>query len=460
MNISEKSEEKTDKDYQSLDYEHFDEFLCDYHETKLMKGVYAYGFERPSQIQAKAIQPICDKRDLIAQAKSGSGKTGAFTIGVLTRVDPSCHYPQAIILGNTRELAVQIFNVIKNIGNELGIYISLCIGGIAGKDVMTNLKEASRSQILVGTPGRIVDLINRDDNRHSRDDNKHSRDDNKHSRDDNKHSRDDNKHSRDDHNVRKKNNVAGLFDRLRVFVLDEADKLLSDDFLQQIQNIITKIPRETQVCLFSATYTPEILALTEKFMSNPVKILVEPENVSVELIRNYYVNAEYEDNKYDILAELYQKVSVCQAVIFVNTVRKAIEVAGRLQSDGHSVGLIHSKMDDVERIEVLKKFRLTQTRILVATDIISRGIDVQQVGLVINYDVPYEPESYIHRVGRSGRYGKVGIAITLITGHRADIGRMSNIEKDYDIKFMVLPVLETVNNFLTGHNGYTYTDST
>ena len=437
-------EKGTDKYYQNLDYENFDEFLCDYHETKLMRGVYAYGFERPSPIQAKAIQPICDKRDLIAQAKSGSGKTGAFTIGVLSRIDPTKHYPQAIILGNTRELAVQIFNVTKNIGKDLGIHISLCIGGNGGKDVMTNLKEASRSHILIGTPGRLVDLISRDENRLSRDDNRQQ-------------FKNDSKYPPKNNN-NKRQNVPGLFDRLQVFVLDEADKLLSDDFLQQIQTIITKIPRETQVCLFSATYTSEILSLTEKFMTNPVKILVEPENVSVELIRNYFVNAEYEDNKYEILAELYQKVSVCQAVIFVNTIKKACDVAGRLQQDGHSVGLIHSKMDDVDRIEVLKEFRLTQTRILVATDIISRGIDVQQVGLVINYDVPYESESYIHRVGRSGRYGKVGVAITLVTGHRADIGRMSTIEKDYDIKFIVLPLLETVNNFLTGHNGYTYTD--
>ena len=406
-------------DYQIMDFDNFDDFLYEYHNGNLIRGIYEYGFERPSPIQSKAIKPICDGRDVIAQAQSGTGKTGAFVLGALSRVDPISKYPQIVMIANTRELATQIYNVVKNLSIHLNINISLCIGGQGGKDVMSNLHDAYESHILVGTPGRLVDLIERDERRH---------------------------------------NKSKLLDRLKLLILDEADILLADDFINQIQTIIRIINKESQICIFSATYPPHILSLTEKFMNNPVRILVEREKVSVDVIKNYYVDSQYEDNKYDILVELYQKVSVCQAVIFVNSINKAIEVSERLKQDGHSVGTIHSKLDDSERSDILKGFRLTQTRILVATDIISRGIDVQQVGLIINYDIPYEAEQYIHRVGRSGRYGKLGVAITLVTNHRADIGRMTQIEKKYGIKFTSLPSLDTVNNYLTGLKGYNYID--
>jgi translation initiation factor 4A len=213
------------------------------------------------------------------------------------------------------------------------------------------------------------------------------------------------------------------------------------------------------VCLFSATYLQDILDLTKKFLNNPIRILVDKEKISVDSIKNYYVDAQYEENKYDILIDLYQKVSVCQAVIFVNSIRKAIEVSDSLIKEGHSVGTIHSKLNDIERRDILTNFRRTQTRILVATDIISRGIDIQQVGLVINYDVPTDPEQYIHRVGRSGRYGKLGVAITFLTSHHSDSTRMRNIERNYRIKFESLPPLETVNHYLTGLKGYNYIDT-
>jgi translation initiation factor 4A len=289
---------------------------------------------------------------------------------------------------------------------------------------MTNLKEAYTSHVLIGTPGRLVDLIETDEQKK---------------------------------NQRK--NQGDLLEHLKIFVLDEADKLLGEDFRDQIHKILKHIPRDCQVCLFSATYLQDIIELTEKFMNNPVKILVDKEKISVDTIKNYYVDAQYEENKYDILLDLYQKVSVCQAVIFVNSVRKAIELSDHLTREGHAVGTIHSKLNDIERSEVLIRFRKTQTRILVATDIISRGIDVQQVGLVINYDVPIDPEHYIHRVGRSGRYGKLGVAISFVTSHHADVARMKMIEKNYKIKFESLPSLDTINGYLTGMNGYNYIDT-
>lgn len=401
---------------QEVDIDNFDDHLCDYNDGNLLKGIYGYGFERPSPIQAKTLIPICEGKDLIAQAQSGSGKTAAFVIGALTKINIKLRSPQAIIVANTRELAMQINMVVKNIGKYMkvdGIELGsvLCVGG-SSYDTRTNIKDAMVNHILIGTPGRLVDIMER---------------------------------------VRRTGNGMG---NLKILVLDEADKLLGDELQEQMQKIFGSIPKDCQVCLFSATFTQEVLELTKKFLNNPVKILVQNEKISVDSIKNYFVDAEYEENKYDILSELYQNVSVCQAVIFVNSIKKAIFISEKLMRDGNSVGTIHSKLTDVERFEILKNFRKSQTRILVATDIISRGIDVQQVGLVINYDVPINPEQYIHRVGRSGRYGKLGVAITFITSQNTDLGRMKDIEKCYKINFEQLPQLDVVNGYLTGANGY------
>ena len=405
--------EITDTDainYQEIDYDCFDDFLCEQHEGNLLRGIYGYGFEKPSQIQAKGIKPILDGRDLIAQAQSGSGKTGAFTLASIAKVDAKINKPQVIIVAPTRELALQIAGVAKELAKYTNIKILECIGQ-NGMNAITNLKHALTSHILVGTPGRLVDLVEKD----------------------------------------KK-----LLNNLKLFVLDEADVLLGPDFVAQIYMIISKLPSTTQVALFSATYLTETLNITSKFMKNPVTILVDNEKVSVDIIKNYFVDIEKEEYKYAVLVELYQKVSVCQAVIFVNHIKKAIDVTERLRYDGHAVGIIHKNLTNIERQEVLTNFRRSQTRILVATDIISRGIDVQQVGLVINYDVPFEAEQYIHRVGRSGRYGKIGVAITLTA--RNDYRNMGNIERKYNIRFVPLPSLEDVNNYLTGMKGYTCKD--
>ena len=428
---------KPNINYQDVDSDNFDDFLCIYHGGDLLKGVYGYGFERPSPIQAKSIPPICDGRDLIAQAQSGSGKTGAFVIGSLTKIDVTDRRPQAMMVSPTRELATQHESVVKEIGKyistdvivgndekKVNLKISLCIGGKdltegpIRKDANYNLREASDSHVLIGTPGRLVDIIGKSEKK--------------------------GRH---------------LLDGLKILVLDEADKLLEDGFREQLKDIMMLIPKNCQVCLFSATYPQEVLDLTTYFLKDPIKILIEKEKISVDVIKNFYIDVGYEDNKYTKLTDLYQKVTVCQAVIFVNTVRKANDLSDNLRRDGHSVGTIHSKMTDSQRSEILANFRRSQTRILVATDIISRGIDVQQVGLVINYDVPNDPEQYIHRVGRSGRYGKLGVAITFVTTYRSDIEKMQNIERTYRIRFNELPSTTVVNNYLTGLHGFNPIDS-
>jgi len=387
-----------------------------------------FKFEHPSKIQAQTIEIIQAGKDLIAQAQAGTGKTGAFSIGILTRIDPEKKFPQAIILANTKELATQIHYVISSIAMYMNIRITLCIGGLVGKNVSSNLYESNSSHILVCTPGRIVDLLERDEN---------------------------------------KNDTRKLLDGLKTLVLDEADVLLKDDFIEQIEKIIKRIPGNSQICLYSATYNEEALYVTKKFMNNPIKILVEREKLNVEKIKHYKVNAQFEEYKFDILLELYRNINICQAVIFVNSINKAEELSEKLSQKGLKVGTIHGKLSDIERIDILRNFRKSQIRVLVTTDVLARGIDVEQVGLVINYDMPYEQETYMNRVGRSGRFHKLGVAINFVTGDRYDRTKIcyhddmkiKTVETSYRIKIIDLPPLIKVNEYLTGIDGYNFTET-
>jgi superfamily II DNA/RNA helicase len=407
----------TEEKYENIDYNDFDEPLYKYHDGALLKGVYDYGFERPSIIQAKCFKPIADGKDLIAQSQSGSGKTGAFVIGLLTKIDTNINKPQAVVLANTRELASQIKDVTQEIGKYMNIKVTLCVGGIQQQFNRTesNLKDAANSHVLVCTPGRLNGLL--------------------------------------------KNNNS-LLNHLKILIIDEADQLLSDDFLEQTQMIIQSIPSKTQICLFSATTQSKNIQNTKNhFMSNPIELHIRKEKIKVDQIKNFYVDAEKENNKYSILVDFYQNINISQAVIFVNSIRKAIELSNRLMRDGHTVGAIHGNLTDVERMDTLKRFRKMNTRILVATDIIARGIDVQQVGLVINYDIPIGEgfkEQYIHRIGRSGRYGKLGVAINIMVNNNYELYRLKDIAREYNIRFNELPALEEVNYYLSGINGYNF----
>jgi len=405
------------------EYDNFDEPLCGFHNGALLKGIYDYGFEKPSLIQSKCIKPFIEGRDLIAQSQSGSGKTGAFTIGALMKIKPEIKLPQVIILANTKELATQIKNVVSEIGKYINIKITLCIGGIDSDNrIDIVIKDAENSQILVCTPGRLNGLFN----------------------------------------YNKK-----LFDSVSLLIIDEADQLLSEDFLPQIQTIIGSVPKNTQICLFSATtHTKNIQENKEHFLvNNPIELKLKREEVKVDTIRNYIVDATEEEKKYKILIDLYKGITICQAVIFVNTIEKANSLFKKLQRDNHSVGVIHSNMDDKDRSKTLKNFRKTLTRILVATDIIARGIDVQQVGLVINYDVPSGREfieKYIHRVGRSGRYGKLGVSINIVTDEndKNDWHKLKAISNHHKIRMAFLPELNEINHFLSGIKGYNFVSNT
>ena len=382
----------------------------------LFKGVVDYAFEIPTNIQSKSIKPIFEGVDLIAQSQSGTGKTGAFTIGYLTKIDPQKNYPQCIIMATTRELASQIENVSKNISKYMNIKTCLTIGGET-VNVQQNIKNCKNSHVVIGTPGRIKNIISEN-----------------------------------------------AFDikNIDCFILDEADALLGGDFVSQIKDIIIKLPKHTQICVFSATIDKNTLNLTKKFMKNPHIIKLEEEKLSLDIISQYKVVIEREKYKIPTLLDLYKKLTINQAVIFTNTVKRAEYVYNTLKEEGYDVCLIHGKLTSVERIDILKDFRKQKFRVLITTDIIARGIDIQQITLVINYDMPQEKETYLHRIGRSGRYGKLGVAINFIVSFNernkkniktimSDSEKIESFSKNYNTEIKHLPKPDSLNNILVGN---------
>ncbi|CAI5757658.1 unnamed protein product [Candida verbasci] len=356
----------------------------------IVRGIFGYGYETPSAIQQRAILPITEGRDVLAQAQSGTGKTATFTISALQRIDENEKATQALILAPTRELALQIKNVITSIGLYLKVTVHASIGGTAMSDDI----EAFRSgvQIVVGTPGRVYDMIER---RYFK------------------------------------------TDKVKMFILDEADEMLSSGFKEQIYNIFRLLPETTQVVLLSATMPQDVLEVTTKFMNNPVRILVKKDELTLEGIKQFYINVELEEYKFDCLCDLYDSISVTQAVIFCNTRQKVEFLTNKLREQNFTVSAIHADLPQSERDTIMKEFRSGSSRILIATDLLARGIDVQQVSLVINYDLPANKENYIHRIGRGGRFGRKGVAINFVT--EKDVGMMREIEKFYSTQIEEMP---------------------
>lgn len=347
-------------------YPTFDEMELD---DGVLRGVFAYGFERPSDIQSKTIVPMCSGRDVIAQAQSGTGKTGTFSISTLQIIDPKVKAAQAIILSHTHELAEQIHTVFSELGRHRKL--SGVVLAIGGTDVQENRKQLQNgAQVVIGTPGRVRDLINR---RYLR------------------------------------------LDQLRVLALDEADELLSRKFQDQVKEIIQRVPKTSQICIFSATLPPQVLELTELFMNDPFVILVEPEQLTLEGIRQFYVYAESDTAKLDLLLKLYQKLTISQSMIYCNTKEKAEVLYNEMTRLSYPVSVVHGDMPKDDRNRLMREFRTGKARMLISTDLLCRGIDIQQVSIVINFDLPRNRESYLHRIGRSGRFGRKGVAINFVT---------------------------------------------
>jgi translation initiation factor 4A len=359
----------------------------------LLRGIYALGFDNPSPIQSKAILPMVSKRDIIGQAQSGTGKTGTFSIGTLQLIDSSQKSIQAILMAPTHELAKQSASVIEKLGGFMdGLAVQTLVGGTSIHEDSDNLKK-NKPQIIVGTPGRIYDMIKRD--------------------------------------------ILNLKD-VKVFVIDEADDMLSTGFKEQIYNIFQFFPENVQVALFSATMPDEIMELTKKFMRNPVKITMKSEQLNLECIQQFYVALASDHEKYDALKRLFEFLSVSQCIIYVNSVKRVIDLHNAMNEEGFSVCCIHSSMTKQERDAAFVNFKSGGSRVLISSNITARGIDIQQVSVVINFDIPKCVHTYLHRIGRSGRWGRKGMAINFIT--RRDVQYMKEIENHYKSNIVELPL--------------------
>jgi translation initiation factor 4A len=361
---------------------------------KLLRGIYAHGFEQPSPIQKKAIIPMTQGNDLLAQAQSGTGKTGAFTVSTLQLTDTTKNEVQALILAPTRELADQINEVVMAIGSFLKVRTLLDVGGVSVSENCRQLTSDTPPHIIIGCLGRVLDLVEQ-----RRTLNKQT---------------------------------------LRVLVMDEADEMLSQGFKSQTHQLFQYLPQDVQVCLFSATIPVEVETLTEKFLRNPVKLLVKQEMLTLEGIRQYYIKVETDNDKFAVLKDLFSTISMSQCIIYCNTRRRCDVLEEAMRKEDFPVMKITGDMSQTDRKQICNDLRSGEIRVLITTDLFARGIDVQQVSYVMNFDIPRDVCVYLHRIGRSGRWGRKGVAINLMT--RVEQSRLTAIERYYATEIQELPM--------------------
>ena len=373
-------------------FESFEDMKCI--PDPLLRGIYGYGFEKPSAIQMRGIVPIAQGRDVLAQAQSGTGKTGTFTIGSMCRIDPTLPQVQVLVLVPTHELAKAHCSVATKIGTYLGVKAHYAIGGKQARPVRDDI-EAIRNgcQFLIGTPGRIYDLCHRGALRR---------------------------------------------DHIKCLIMDEADQMLEDRFQEQVMEILKLgFPEQTRVILFSATFPEEIVKFTDGLLKDPVRILIKPNEVPLDGIMQYYVPLESEDWKFDVLCDIYSQLQINQAIIYCNKRSRAEWLCMKMREAKFPLDVIYGEMPPEEREKKMEDFIQGRTRVLIGTDLISRGIDVQTVSLVINFELPTNHASYIHRIGRAGRYGRKGTTINIIGPN--EMRTKENIEKYYNLTMQQLP---------------------
>jgi translation initiation factor 4A len=349
----------------------------------LLRGIYTYGFDTPSEIQQKAIPAMFTKQDVLVQAQSGMGKTGAFTIGILQQINTTLHFPQAIILVHTHELAKQVTQVCQSLGIHMdGLRIQTLVGGTPIQEDIRLLTQ-SPPHIIIGCLGRIYDMLQR-------------------------------------HMIKTTH--------INILCVDEADEILLG-CKQQLYHLFQYLPTDIQVTLFSATIPDDMHQLTTKFMRTPIMITMKKEELNLECISQYYIVVQNDHEKYQTLQHLFSSISISQCILYCNTVTRVMNLYHQFCQDGFSVGCIHSHMSKGERDVIMKEFRNGSCRYLISSNLTARGIDVQQVSTVINVDVPNCVHTYLHRIGRSGRWGRKGMAINLVT--RYDVRKIQEIEKYY-----------------------------
>jgi translation initiation factor 4A len=353
---------------------------------ELLRGIFAYGYEKPSVIQQQSIYPIINKHDIIAHAQSGTGKTGAFTVSALQRVDKSIDTTQILILAPTHELVNQTAGVAKSLSNFMdGIRIQTLIGGTSIRHDIELLRETP-PHIVIGTAGRVTDMI-----------------------------------------MRRHLNVS----EISLLVIDEADEMLSSEFKEKVYNIFQYLNKDAQIAIFSATMPTEVLELTNKFMKNAVNINIKNEELSLEGIEQYYIALNENTDKYAVLKDIFEKITVSQCIIYMNSINTIYEVYHNMINEGFPICCIHSSMTRDERKNTIQDFKSGKYRMLISSNLTARGIDIQQVGTVINYDIPNCVHTYLHRIGRSGRWGRKGMAINFVT--KRDICNMRKVETHYAI---------------------------
>ena len=396
METEPKTETETNKEEDELpSIEEWDDLEID---ENLFRGIFLMGFEKPSIIQQKAILPILQKRDVIAQAQSGTGKTAAFSIGALSLVDTKENTTQILILSPTKELAEQTMQVISCMGKLIQppLVHLLLFGGCAGN---TNVSETDKvPHVICGCPGKVFDWL-------------------------------------------KRGRVEAS--AMKLLVLDEADQMLSAGLSEQVYNIFSLLPRDIQVALFSATLPPSVQATIEKIMRDPVSIRVKAENLTLDGIAQYYLPAENDVKKYEIIQTLFSCLTVSQSIIYCNSVGRVEELYHTMKKDKFPVTMLHSNMDRKERDAAFTEFKSGASRVLISSDVTARGIDIQQVNIVINFDIPKDVSTYIHRIGRSGRWGRKGTAINVVT--KGDVNKMKEIERIYSLDIRKLPDLSNVS---------------
>lgn len=386
----------------TLEVNNTNEIINDWEDEKLnlkkevLRGIYAFGFEQPSPIQKQAILPMLKKNkdniraDIIAQAQSGTGKTGAFTIASLQIINEKEKKTQGMILAPTHELANQIKDTLDGLSIYLKIKTQLLIGG-SSVDKDKDELENNVPHIVIGTPGRINDLIRR----------KYLKTEN-----------------------------------LKIVVLDEADEMLSSGFQEQIYKIFQYLPNNVQIGLFSATWPKELDELSE-ILRDPIKILVKSDQLSLKGIAQYYINLNDDNDKYITIKDLFASLTISQAMIYCNSVKRVDDLTNAMKEDQFPVEKIHGKMTQTERKNIFAKFKSGSCRVLITSDLFARGIDVQQVSIVINFDIPKNEHTYLHRIGRSGRWGRKGIAINFQTKY--DSYKLNKIQEYYETTIREMP---------------------
>jgi translation initiation factor 4A len=361
-------------------------------EPKILRGIFAYGFEKPSPIQQRAIKPIVEGRDVIAQAQSGTGKTATFTIGSLQRINTRESKTQVLILSPTRELSTQTSRVISSIGTFMeGLKIQTVFGGAAVEEG-SSFSNKNVPHVICGCPGRVYDMMRRD-------------------------------------RIGSKN--------IKLVILDEADEMLSSGFKEQVYNIFQFLNQDVQVCLFSATMPDGINNIIDKIMRNPVRISVKREQLTLEGISQYFIAVDDDRQKYTTLKSIFSHITLSHTIIYCNSIKRVQDLYEAMCEDGFPVCRIHSNMDKSERDKAFIDFRNGHSRVLISSNVTARGIDIQQVSVVVNFDLPKCVHTYLHRIGRSGRWGRKGVGINFIT--RRDVIQIRKIEEHYSTQIDEMP---------------------